>query len=103
MLKNLIYFRHPNVNSVTSGESDGGGIVLKWFTDGFKEQITNLFQWILTGLFNILTPFIEWGCKIFIVWCVVLLYCSGDKKNISSGLKCLLIYIVFFLIKGALT
>lgn len=97
MLKKIIYFSNPYINSVTAGESES------WFGDSFKKGIIEAVKWVLNGIFDVLTPFAEWGCKIFIVWCVVLLYCSGDKKNISHGLKCLLIYILFFLIKGALT
>lgn len=97
MLNRFIYFTHQNVNSATTGESES------WFGEAFRTAFIDFVKWITNGIFDTLTPFVEWGCKIFIVWCVVLLYCSGEKKNISSGLKCLLIYIIFFLIKGALT
>lgn len=104
--KNMYYVilsKFPNVNSATSGEGDGSGIVLKWFTDGFKKQIVDLFMWMLTGLFEILTPFVTWGCKILIVWCIISFYCTKDNKNLSLGMKSFLVYLIFVMIKGVIT
>jgi hypothetical protein len=79
---------HPWVNSVTSGDGGYG-----WIVDAIL--------WVAGKLFEILSPFINWGSQILIVACVLIYICSREKKYLASSLKWGIVYIVFWVIKGA--
>jgi hypothetical protein len=75
---------------------------MDWFGEEFKKSFVEFCTWLVVGLFNVLTPFVEWGCKLVIVWCVVTLFCSGDKKLLTTASKCFLIYLLFFMIRSVI-
>lgn len=82
-----------------------GGLVgdtFDWFGDKTKESISNFSLWLITSLFNFLQPFVEWGSKSIIVICILIYYCTHDKKASSVGMKWFFIYLVFCMIRGAI-
>ena len=94
-----------NTNPVTSGDGTDKGLVgnsIDWFGEAFRTNLVDFGKWLVNGLFDILYPFVTWGCKLVVVWCIVTIYCTGDKKSLALGMKCFLIYLLFLLIRSAL-
>lgn len=88
---------HKYVNSATSslneGEKDYGAIA-----GAIKDLILDVLSWVFNGI----SPFVEWGCKIVIVSCIVIYYCSQEKKYIGTGIKFAIGFILFLTIRSAL-
>jgi len=82
-----------NVNSATSGDTPDYGLVGQWFSDGCA--------WIGQNVMSFLDPFLNWGCKIIIVSCFIIYYCSGERKYIASGIKFGIIFVLYCAIWGA--
>jgi len=78
----------------------GDGI--DWFGESFKKALIDFGKWLLQGLFDILSPFIEWGSKSVIVACIIIFYCTQDKKAVSTGIKFFFIYIIFLMIRSTI-
>lgn len=97
IVKLSLMYNEGNVNSATSGTNDNG-----WFGDKFKKALVDFGYWFVHGLFDLLSPFVEWGCKLVIVWCIVTMFCTKDTKSITAGLKAFLIFLVFIMIRGAI-
>lgn len=74
----------------------------QWFGESFRKALVDFGKWLVNGLFDILSPFIIWGCKLVIVWCIVTFFCTGDKKCLTLGMKSFLIYLIFLMIRGVL-
>lgn len=94
-----------NTNPVTSGDGIDKGLVgnsIDWFGEAFRANLVDFSKWLVGSLFDILYPFITWGCKFVVVWCIVTIYCTGDKKSLALGMKCFLIYLLFLMIRSAL-
>lgn len=94
-----------NTNPVTIGEGTDKGLVgnsIDWFGEAFRANLVDFGKWLVNGLFDILYPFVTWGCKLVVVWCIVTIYCTGDKKSLGLGMKCFLIYLLFLMIRSAL-
>jgi ABC-type proline/glycine betaine transport system permease subunit len=76
----------------------GDGI--DWLGENFKKGLIEIVNWIITGLFNVLTPIINWGCKSIIVLCFIVYFCSYDKRAISKAIWTFFIYILFFMLRS---
>lgn len=85
-----------NVNSITSGDGTDKGKIIQAIKDGIVE----LLIWIVEGLFTILTPFIDWGCKSVIVISVIIFFCNKDKKAITVAMKSFFLFLIFMMIRG---
>ena len=71
-----------------------GGKTKEWIIDGFIE--------LTKALFELISPFIEWGCKIIIVSCVMIIFASGyERKYVAAALKWFVIFLIYCFIKGA--
>jgi hypothetical protein len=84
--------RFTYINSATSSTGIGGydyGAIGKWALDG------------LAYLFDFLDPIVSWGGKVIIIGCFIIYWCSGEKKYIASALKCAIIVLIFWVIRGA--
>jgi hypothetical protein len=79
---------NPYLNSATSGGKEEYG----WIVDGIV--------YLVRELFDVLNPFMEWGSKFIIISCVIIYYCSLDKKYIASGLKWGIIFIFWISLRG---
>lgn len=95
MIFSEIITSNVNMALAESGSSSG------WLVDLIKDAIKKLGNWIIKGLVYTLSPFVIWGCKIIIVWCIVIYFLNQDSKQISTGMKVFLIYIIFLMIRGA--
>lgn len=98
--------KFPYLNSATSGEESNGdygllGDAVGWFGEEFRDAITDFCIWIVTSLLDFLSPFVIWGCRTIIVWCLVTFYCTKDTKALSTGMKFFLIYLIFLMIRSA--
>lgn len=71
-----------------------------YFGKKFRESLVDFGVWLLTGLFNIITPFVEWGSKSVIVVCIIIFYCNKDRKAISVAIVWFFVYIIFMMIRG---
>lgn len=71
------------------------------FVENFKKGFTEIIDWIVKGFFGVSSPFFDWGCRAVIVACVIIFYCTQDKKSISTALKTFFIYIIFLILRGA--
>lgn len=111
-----------DVNSVTQNpnESKDKGILgdaYNNFTEDFKLAIMDSWnsitkdihsglasfgETIIKGLVQFLSPIVEWGCKSFIAYCVIIYYCTDgqDKKSVKMGITAIIIFILFEYIKG---
>lgn len=91
-----------STNKIKDMDIIGGwaGDQLNNFTDNFKAGLNEIGHWIVTGFFEITTPFFNWGCKSIIVMCVIIYYCSQDKKAISRGLWTMFAFILFFMLRS---
>jgi hypothetical protein len=94
-----------NSNTTAGSEVTDKGLVgnsIDWFGESFRASLVDFVKWLVSGLFDILYPFVTWGCKLVVVWCIVTIYCTGDKKSLALGMKCFLIYLLFLMIRSAL-
>ncbi|HWT74332.1 MAG TPA: hypothetical protein VN258_06395 [Mobilitalea sp.] len=82
--------KYPWVNSATSGNSHDLG----WIVDGLI--------YLVERMFLMASPVINWGSRIIIVSCVIIYFCSSDKKYISAGIKWGIIFTVYCTIRGAI-
>lgn len=87
-----------NVNSVTSGESDGG--IIGDIGDQIKDGIVDGFAWLGKSIIEVAFPVLEWGCRFVIIGCVIMCFCGRDEKRISTAIKFFLIYIVLCFLEG---
>lgn len=71
-----------------------GGAVKEWLLAGLME--------LLKGLFEFISPFVEWGCKTIIVGCALIYLTSHERKYIATGLKWFLIFIVYCFLRGVI-
>jgi hypothetical protein len=71
----------------------------KTLKDGFLTFLNDLAK----GTVYLLSPFIEWGAKSALVILILAIYCTNgeDKKNISSGIKIFIVYIIWMAIRSA--
>lgn len=96
MIRNLLIAlpteapKHPWVNSATAGNGNNYG----WIVDGLI--------YIVQRLFLLLSPFINWGSRIIIISCVIIYFCSSDKKYLSAGIKWGLIFVVYCAIRSSI-
>ncbi|WP_395546753.1 MULTISPECIES: hypothetical protein [unclassified Lacrimispora] len=96
---------NSNTNSIASGDGTDKGLVgnsIDWFGEAFRVNLVDFGIWLVNGIFDVLNPFVTWGCKLVVVWCIVTVYCTGDKKSLALGMKCFLIYLLFLMIRSAL-
>jgi hypothetical protein len=82
--------KHPWVNSATAGNGNDLG----WIVDGFVYLVEKIFLMV--------SPVINWGSKIIIVSCVIIYFCSGEKKYISAGLKWGIIFVIYCSIRSCI-
>lgn len=75
---------------------------MNWFGDAVKQGIIDCAQWVAQSIFTVLSPFVIWGCRVVIVWCIVTVYCTKDKKQLSLAFKTFLVFLLFVMIKGAI-
>lgn len=106
---NQIAIKLMIVSSVITNGEEGeivGGLVgdaVDWLGNKTRESILDFFRWLLTELFNFLQPFLEWGCKSIIVVCILIYYCTNDKRATSVGMKWFFVYLIFCMIRGVIT
>jgi hypothetical protein len=70
------------------------------FVDNIKKGLLEIGNWIVEGFFKLTSPFADYGIKSLIVVCFVVYYCSQDNRAISTGIKWIMIYILYILIRS---
>jgi len=85
------------LNSVTSGESGYSGI-----GEEVKKGIVDGVTWLVTSLFNVVSPFITWGCKMVIVSCIIIYFCDKEERHIGTAIKFAIIFVLFCTIRSVL-
>lgn len=70
--------------------------------DPAKETLVDQVKQLLGWIFDVATPFVEWGAKSIILISIIILYCTHDKRALSAMIKAFFVYILFNLLKGAL-
>jgi hypothetical protein len=97
---------NSNNNSATSGgNGNKEGLVsvgIDWFGKEFREKLVDFLMWLLHGAFDVTTPFVVWGCRIIIVWCIVTFYCSNDKRTICTAFKSFLVFWIFLMLRSVI-
>ena len=88
-MKELIRFETEIVGGLLGDSLNG-------FVDSFKAGLIEIARW----LFEIITPFIDWGSKSVIIICLVIFYLSGDPKAISTSIKAFFVYLIFMMIRS---
>lgn len=94
-MSQMIISFESNVNTVTSGNSNNGGLVgdiSNQVKDGIASGIIDGISWLAQSLCEILIPIGKWGCKFVIISCIIIYCCSEDKKYVSSGIRALIIF-----------
>lgn len=88
--------RYKYINSATSdvnvGEKDYG-LVGKIFEEAIA--------WLGDKLLDFLDPFANWGCRIIIISCFVIYYCSHEQKYIALAIKWGIIFALFWVVRSA--
>jgi hypothetical protein len=95
---------HDDGNSEKNADQSSGLTqeTFNWIGDQVKDSLKDFGSWLIHGLFDILSPFIEWGAKSIIVACIVIYFCTEDKRAISTGMKFFFIYLIFMMIRGVI-
>lgn len=107
LVKLSMVFNAP-VNNGDEGKFVGGWFGDKlekttdWFGESFRKALIDFGKWLINGLFNILSPFVIWGCRIIILWCIVTMFCTKDTKTLAAGFKAFLFYLVFLMIRSVI-
>lgn len=98
-LSRMILLFESNVNSVTSGDGTGKGIVGD-ISEEIKNGIVDGFAWLGRCICEVVFPVMEWGCKLIIIGSIIVFFCSRDTKSISVGIKFFLAFIVLCFLEG---
>ena len=88
---------YPYLNGATSGStSDYGalGDITSQIAAGIQKGFADCIVWLIEKV----TPLVCMCCKITIAGCIVVYFCSKDKRCVTAGVKDFILMLIFLLL-----
>ena len=90
--------KHPYLNDATGGGGNDYGVVgdiASQVADGIQKGFAKAIVWMIDKA----TPFVCFTCEITIAACIVIFFCSKDKRCITTGVRALVIMLIFLFLE----